>query len=326
MSVSDVLARELKATRGALNARVAATQAQPGFDAAALAAFLRERLDPLAQAVDVVAPERTAAVVAAGFDMALTLTARRLVRVGARGGLVDDTWAELGGPYARLIGDQPGAVLGGLTNAALRIAATPGARVERWRALMAVLAAHATGDTWRALGQVAAWRAGMAHYRDGALDAADALPEPVALAAVGAGGGDWPAVRAALAANRWWSGGDGATERRVGGFSGFGGPFSEPPEIAAGPEGLLVRSGERCHLLVADAYGATLHPSTLQAFQDAVRAQARPRLRGSTVEAADRAVGVDLPAEGLAAATDGSTLAIASPFSHSVRLLPWRRP
>ena len=112
----------------------------------------------------------------------------------------------------------------------------------------------------------------------------------------------------------------------MGGFSGFGGPFSEPPDLAAGGEGLLVRSGERCHLVMADTYGATLHASTLQAFQDAARAQARPRLRGATVEAADRAVEVELPAEGLTAVTDGATLAVASPFSHFVRLYPWRRP
>ena len=327
MSVSVVLAAELKATRGALNARVAAAQAQPGFDVAVLAGFLRERLDPLAQAVNAVAPQRTAAVVAAGIDMALALNARRLTGADARGGVAADTWAELSLPYARLIAEQPAAVLGGLTNAALRIAATPGARVERWRTLMAALAVDATGDTWRALGQVAAWRAGMAHYRDGALAAADALPERVALAAVGTVGGAWPAVRAALAANRWWSGGDGAAERRVGGFAGFGGPFVEPPEIAAGPEGLLVRSGERGHLLVADAFGATLHLSTPQAFQDAVaRAPPRPNVRGATVEAADRTVAVDLPAQGLTAVTDGATLAIASPFSHFVRLYPWRRP
>ena len=324
MSVSAVLAAELKATRGALNARVAAAQAQPGFDAAAFTAFLRERLDPLAQAVDAVAPERTAAAVAAGLDMALTLSVG-LTSGDARIGVVDDTWAELGGPYARLIAEQPAAVLGGLTNAALRIAATPGARVERWRDLMARLAVHATSDTWRALGQLAAWRAGMAHYRDGALGAADTLPEPVALAALDAHGGAWPAVRAALAANRWWSPGDGAAERQVGGFAGFGGPFAEPPEIAVGVEGLLVRSGERCHLLVADSYGATLHSSTLQAFQNAV-GRPRPRLSGATVEAADRTVQVDLPAEGLTAVTDGATLAVALPFSHFVRLYPWLRP
>ena len=216
MSVSAVLATELKAARGPLNARVAAAQAQSHFDTAALAGFLRERLDPLAQAVEAVAPERTTAMVGAGFEMALTLAARGLAGPAALSPVVEDTWAELGGPYARLIAEQPSAVLGGLSNAAVQIAATAGARVERWRALMAALAAHATGDTWRALGQVAAWRAGMAHYRDGALGAADTLRAPVALAAVGAGGGDWPAVRAALTANRWWSGGDGAAERRGG--------------------------------------------------------------------------------------------------------------
>ncbi len=327
MSVSAVFARELKAARGPLNARVAAAQAQSGFDTGALAGFLRRRLDPLAQAVEAVAPERTAAVVDAGFEMALTLTAKGLAGPAARSSVVDDTWAELAGSYAWLIAQQPSAVLGGLSNATLHIAATPGARVERWRALMAALAAHATGDTWRALGQIAAWRAGMAHYRDGALAAADTLPASAALAALGADGGDWPAVRAALAANRWWSGGDGAAERRVGGFAGFGGPFAEPPEIVAGAEGLLVRSGERVHLLVADAFGATLHPSTLQAFQDAAaRAPPRPNVRGVAVEAADRTVAVDLPAKGLAAVTDGATLAVASPFSHTLRLYPWRRP
>lgn len=310
MTLSAVLVRELAAARPRFNALVAAARrARSGFDTAALADAVATRIDPLTVAVEAVAPDRTASVVEAGF--ALTVTLVDHVLSGERRLLVDHVWREVAVPLAAVVAERPEPVLALLTNAALKLAATPGARVDEWMIRMAGLASLLDADTLAGAGQVAAWRAGMAHYRDGALAAADALPETLALAAIGAQG-SWVEVRAALAADRWWTAEGRAAGTRFGGFTGFGGPFAAPPEVRAGAEGVFVRSGAHTGLLVADAWGATLHPASEQEFD-----AARPASRAPTTPPG-------LPADDLRAATTADTIVFASPRSHFVEVQPWR--
>lgn len=321
MTVSPALARSLAAGRAQFNARVAAARrARPGFDAEALARAIRDRLDPVAVAVDAVAPERVGAAVEAGFDVILGLAGHGIA--GERAALIDRVWQTLGTAHARSVAERPFAVLGMLTNAALTIAATPGARVDEWIERMAALGPQGSADTVRALGQLVAWRSGMAHYRDGAIAAADSLPDTVAAAAVGSSLG-WTEARSALAGDPWWTP-DGVAEGvTVGAFTGFGGAFAEPPLVRVGPKGFLVRSGPATFLLIADAWGATLHPTDPGAF-DAATAGAPMRCAGSGVIAGDRTILTDLPVEGLAAVADATSVAIFSRYSHQVRIAPWR--
>lgn len=311
MTVSPVLARELAAARPRFNAEVAAARrARTGFDLAALSDAVRTRIDPLAVAVDAVAPDRVAAVVASAFSVNVTLVDHALA--GERRALVDRTWIEAAVPLAAVIADQPDRVLAMLTNGALTLASTPGARPLEWIARMAALAPLITAETFAGAGQVVAWRSGMAHYRQGALTAADALPEPLALAAVGAAG-SWADVRQPLTADRWWSpAGSQDAPIRFGGFTGFGGPFGAPPEVRAGAEDFLVRSGDRFGLLIADACGATLHPATAEEFAAAAAATSAS------------AIVHGLPEQGLRAAMVGDSVVYASPLSHFVEVGPWR--
>lgn len=310
--MTPALARELAAARPRFNAVVAAARrARTGFDVEALAAAVRDRLDPLAAAVEQVAPDRTAAAVEGGFALTVTLVDAGLS--GERRALVDRAWAEVAVPLAAVVAERPDAVLAMLTNAVLTVGATVGARVGEWIGRMATLAPLLTGDTLAAAGQVAAWRAGLAHYRAGALAAADALPERLALAALGASG-SWTEVRAALAADRWWTPDGSAASIRFGGFTGFGGPFAAPPDVRPGPDGFVVRAGERTGLIVADAFGATLHPASADEFD---RAQ-------SASPAGALACASGLPEDGLRCATNTDSIAFASPWSHFVEIAPWR--
>ena len=309
--LSPALARELQAARSRFNAVVAAARrARAGFDVEALSAAMRDRLDPVAAAVERVAPDRTAAVVDAGFALTVTLVDAGLS--GERRVLVDRAWAEVAVPLAAVVAERPDAVLAMLTNAMLTLGATAGARVGEWIGRMATLAPLLNADTLAAAGQVAAWRAGMAHYRAGALAAADALPEPLALAALGASG-TWAEVRAASAADRWWTPDGTAAPIRFGGFTGFGGPFAAPPEVRAGSDGFVVRAGERSGLIVADAFGATLHPASADEFDQADPAFPAP------------AQASGLPDEGLCSAATDDSIAFASPWSHFVEIAPWPR-
>ena len=326
MTVSAALARTLAAARPDFNARVAAARhARPGFDEAAFYSVLRDGLDPIAVAIETVAPERLGAVVDAAYDIALMLVAQGLAGPGSRQDAVNRLWAEVLPPLARAVAEQPFDTIATLSNAAVNIAATPGARVGEWLERMASLGDHLDSQTREGIGVLAAWRAGMVHYRASALAAAETLPEAAVLAALGLDG-DWSQVRASLDASPWWPGDPGIAELGVefGAFAGFGGPFSEPPQLRACPEGFLVRSGDRFGLLIAGAWGATLHPASPDCFAGAEAEGAR--IDGTSVQAGDRVIVADLPAERLQAVANQDSLAIASPFSHVIRIYPWRCP
>ncbi|WP_260599216.1 hypothetical protein [Sphingomonas endolithica] len=322
MTLSPALARILAAGRPPFNARVAAARrARPGFDGAALAQAIRERLDPVVAAVAAIAPDAAPAVADAGFDMILGLAGHGIA--GERGALVDRVWQTLAVAHASSVAERPFAVLAMLTNAALTIAATPGARVDEWIDRMSAMAPQVTAETLRAAGQVVAWRSGMAHYRDGAIVAADGLPDAVAAAAIGSPAG-WAEIRAALVDDPWWTpAGEPTTGITFGGFTGFGGPFAEPPSVRPGPHGFLVRSGLRTGLLVVDAWGATLHPADPAEFDDAATS-APVHVEGASIAVGDRTVRTELPPDGLAAVASPTSVAIFSRYSHLIRIVPWR--
>jgi len=309
----------LRAHRGELNARFAmARRRLPALDGAAFGGFLLAAVEPLVAAV----PERERAIVAhAAYDVALELCGQRLAGDGARDGRVGAAWAALLVPAAARIAEKPDVVLSAAANALVQLAAEPGARPDEWAQVMATTSA-ASLDEWLIAGQVAAWRAGLAHYRTSALDAADRLPPALALALVG-GGGDWATVRARLRADPWHVPGETASGprvvARVGGFRGFGGLFPVPPVVAGGGDRFLVMSEEDAWVLFADAFGATFH----RAGDEDRRAAAgsAPRWKGRRVEVAGTSIEVPVRGEITSAALAASTLAVTSSHSHALILV-----
>lgn len=87
---------------------------------------------------------------------------------------------------------------------------------------------------------------------------------------------------------------------------------------------MLVRSGDRHFLAMADACGAVLLAATAQEFDHAAPAKrpASVQWRGDMLVVSGREVRVDLPQEGLVLAASDHTLAMASPYTHTLRLLP----
>ncbi|HEV7591119.1 MAG TPA: hypothetical protein VGO40_23615 [Longimicrobium sp.] len=320
----------LRAARPELNARFAEARRQrPDLDGEAFARFLREAADPLVRAVERVQPERAPEVARAAYELGLELVGQRLAGPAARDPWVNAGWREVAPAAAALVAAAPERVLGALGNALHRLAATPGARPAEWVTAMAALAPRcADGDAFLAAGQVAAWRAGMAHYRAGALAAADALPPELALAAVRAPGGGWPEVRRRLAADPWFDPSAPAAAglrvvARAGAFRGFGGLFAQPPVAVAAGEHFLVRSGGDCWLLTADAFGATFHRATAEESKGPHPSSVPPGVtaRGTTVSV--DGAHLDLPELGeiTGVAANGTTLALTSPLSHAVVLL-----
>ena len=269
--VSRAFADVLAAGRSSFNDRVREAQRRfPAFQADTFLWFLKEGVDPVVAAVEQLDRSRLTAAVLAAYELALELAGRALVGPAARSPVLGGAWRSLFPQLAGLIAAQPATVLGLLSNAIIHLEGIGGARVGQWTDELAALAPHLQSVVQlRIAGQVLAWRAGAAHFRAGAMAAAAALPEALALRAFGAVAlSTWQVFRQAAEHDPWWSGSDphAMRERRVGGFSGFGGPFAMPPDILAAGEAFLVKSGDRHYLLIADAYGAVLRPADAEEF------------------------------------------------------------
>jgi hypothetical protein len=333
--VSDPLAHVLRSGRDALNAQFAAARRlYPELDAAAFRAFLETTVDPLAQATIAARPDRLADVVMAAYELGLELVGKRLVGPVSPHAVGESGWRAVASAAAPLVAESPRRVLASIANALHQLATTPGGRPEQWLRELPPLAAHCPdAETLLRLGQILAWRSGLAHYRASALAVADSLPEALALAAVG-GSGSWAAVRARLADDPWFlpslAAGD-ETERTivhaVGAFRGFGGVFSRPPRIARRAAQLIVTSGDEAWLLTADAFGATFHRAGGEGRAATSAAAPAPTLP-SDVRVADGALtlrghtfAAPVCGEVTSVSDDPTTLAITSSLSHSVALV-----
>jgi len=328
--ISAQFANLLASGRPEFNRRVAeARRRYPAFDVNAFGAFLSTSAAAVADVAALQAPERAGAIVMAAYDVALELVAH-----GQAGSVVEQVWRQLVPCHAALLGEQPAAVLGMLTNAALHLEKSRPARLPEWLALMAALAPQVADlRQLSTVGQICAWRAGMAHFRHGAITAADTLPEPLALAAFAGGASgaapSWATLREALQADLWWTPDAAARERlatgiEIGAFTGFGGAFAQPPEVRPAADGFWVRSGARYSLLLADACGAMLHGAAEEEYAQAQAptTDARISLSGQRLTIIDRAIMLDLPAEQLRVVCNAHSVAVTSPYSHAIRVLP----
>lgn len=335
--VSPVFAQILRSGRDHFNARFAAARrVTPGLDAAGFTAFLAAAVDGVVQAVERSRPGAGAEVAQAAYDVALELAGQRLLGSGERARSITAGWQRILPGIPGLVAGDPARLLGATTNALHALAATPGARPAEWIERMERFG-PVMGDAaaWLALGQVAAWRAGLAHFRAPALQLADTLPSAVALGLVGAPAeAAWPEVAARLRRDPWYDPSAGATDSgrlrlagEAGSFRGFGGVFTMPPRVAVQGDHFQVLSGTDRWVLAADAFGATLHRARPD---EPVGAPGDPALGGRLrVRAGGVAFGGDTVAvpgldEVTSAAASATTLALTSALTH--RVLLFARP
>jgi len=325
--ISQAFADVLAAGRSGFNHKAREAQRVfPAFRADAFLRFLEEGVDGLAVAVVEMDRPRLPAVVLAAYEVGLELIGRALVGPSARSQVLADAWRTLFPRMARLIAAQPSQVLGMLSNAIVHLEGI-GARTGQWGDELSMLAPHLESAAHlRIAGQVLAWRAGAAHYRAGAVAAAAALPEALALRAFGASGwSSWQSFRSDVEHDPWWGGGDAyaTRERQAGSFTGFGGQFAVPPEVRAAGEVFFVKSGDRHFVLIADAYGAVLQPAKEEEFEYANQFQSRCEhaLRDGMLLVGPQRIVLDVPEPGLAVCATAATIAIASPYTHAIRLL-----
>jgi hypothetical protein len=329
--IDGALARALEAGRDRFNALFAqARHTLRGLDARAFGEFLRDVVGPAVEALARVAPERVQATVEVLYEFALELVGRELP---GRFPVLAEGWRALLGGLTRHLAQAPRRFAGSVTNALHNLALVPGTRPAEWIETVRRVG-EVCPDTAALLeaGQVAAWRAGLAHYREGALEVGARLDPVVACAALGLPDGapvaqvlqrlradPWLSPEAAMSATRARALG---VVARVGDFRGFGGPFLRPPRVACVEGRFLVGDGEGCWILTADRFGATFHrtaeelPATGGKPRDNFRIDGRGR-----VMYGKQSVTLDELQECASQATDGATLAVTLPLSHRVYLI-----
>ena len=336
--VCDAFASVLRSGRPQFNAQFTeARRVYPNLDGSAFLEFLRTDVDGLVQVVVQQShPEQITDLTLAAYEAGLELVGQKLAGPGARHPWIEEGWKRVLPALASALATAPARIIRSVSNALHHLANTPGARLEQWISEFERLGPQCGNvDTVLLVGQVLAWRAGLAHYRGGAVTAAGALPTALALSAIGApSSADWPQLQERLKVNPWFSPtspSEGDKESagfprfvaQAGAFRGFGGLFVEPPRVASSGQDFLVRSGDDCWLLTADIFGATFHRSSPAEFDSATQGSQLPsELRMNDSKLLWRKRPIEMPIDGLitSSAANPTTLALTSSLTHSVVL------
>jgi len=340
--LTGAFATVLAARRSRFNAQFAeARRWRPNLDGDAFRTHLAEVVAPVIEQIAAAAPAQVEAAAEALYDLSLDLVGQEFLGPRSRYPALGAGWRRLLPALAAHLAVDPRRFAGALTNALYQLATTPEARAAAWiDEVLALAPLCADTPTLLAAAQVAAWRAGLAHYRRSALQVCRQLPPHVALAALGLTDPKTktptrPQLEAALAQlhdDPWLAPAEaleGKKEERrlqlvarVGAFRGFGGLFVAPPKVTAPGGQFVVTDGAGHWLLSADRFGATLHRAATPPFgPEAMQAPFyRLDTRGKVTRGKHSAVFAEL-AGSQSSAADQTTLAVTTPLSHAVFLI-----
>lgn len=233
--------------------------------------------------------------------------------------------------FPRMVAAQPGNCCAAFCNALLNIGTELGPGLQDWVYLLAGLPARPAGLVeWQRIGLVAAWRCGLAGYREKALEYSAALKPALFTYLLGLPGmtaAGQKQLLAALDADPWLDPGEEAGETRalvkvLGGFSGFGGKFSTPPEVFRCPGGLIAFDSLQGYRITADCFGESLVPVDTEKALEQVLPPAEDLVlqKEGVVRRGDRTFPLAecyrLPAASWT--SDGTTLCFTSARSHKV--------
>lgn len=270
MSIGDPLRSALSVRRAEINARFAALRSSyPALEEAAVFAYLADTVSPIVAAVHGVAPGAILATLDALCELGFPLVAQGWLGPRARSAELATGFTHLLTRLPHLVAEDPTRFSGSIMNALYHLTRIPGARVNEWLALTHRLAEKVDLTISLQLGQVAAWRCGMAQLRSGALGLLSQLPPELAARAIGAPTPLTGEDIARLTADPWLAPAhlheaDGGKRLRqvgkAGGFAGFGGAFRKPPRVACVDGWIGASDGGAAFRLYADVFGCILHP------------------------------------------------------------------
>jgi hypothetical protein len=345
-TIGEHTERYLRQNRADINERVTReTRRSSQIRAEDVMAFIRCDLEPVLESVGAFSEAAVTPLANTALDLAFDAIGQRLLGPRAIQPGVIALWRTFP-QLAQHLANDPTSLISDLQRAAIFLASHPNFRNTSWATELGRIGSHADSpQEVRLVGQVLAWTQGLPQYRQSALATAARLPPDLALASVGSSpDDDWPTVRDALRADRWFHPGKRASidhgfAARVGSFSGFDGHFAHPPLVAVNGTSLITWavSAERnarqstphqlhpekptvWHLL-ADAYGSAFIRTQAATQQVAVELPPGCSLDAGMLSV--RTEQIDLRAAGpiTSAAVLGRTLAITTQRSFRITLV-----
>jgi hypothetical protein len=272
--IKDAFAQALKNNRDKFNTKFAyARHAYPSLDGEAFKEHLQLMVAPIIESVHRVAPESVEKVLLALYDFSLDLIGKKMLGEQTRYPALMRGWHQLFAEFPNLLAKEPASFAGAVSNALYNLSINQNTRPDFWiNEMLKVGKSCKDVQAFLEVGKVVAWRSGMAHYRDGALDACLAIDAELARAALcikEESVTNLQAIVERLRNDPWLSPWVAASETNgnkrlkiasvVGAFRGFGGLFISPPEVVLSNGEFYVFDNESCWLMTADLFGATLH-------------------------------------------------------------------
>ncbi len=330
--IAGPLARSLERGRERYNALFRRTRrSSRRLDPGRFSEFMRRSLDPVVRSAAEANPDRVDLVVDSLYSLSLDLVAKEFLGPGSRFPLIDEAWERLLPRLGVHLAAEPRKTAAAVTNAVYQISGEAGASPHRWIDLMIEVGPQCadSGQLMNA-GCAAAWISGLAHYRKGALEAIESLPESIVRGLL-----DFPEeasiqdLRDTLK-DPWRSPQTAGQEvrpnlalaGRVGAFRGFGGLFLSPPGITAYQDNLYVWDSESCWILYADRFGTTFRRHA--AGPPSLSAQGKGPFTlkvDGTVESGDMRRSFPVLGGFSKWACSSSTLAVTLPHSHRIYLV-----
>ncbi len=333
--IAGPLAEALSANRDRFNGLVAqALHNTPGLDTAGFRTVVREYLQPVVDAVETAAPQRAAKVAGQLFEICLTLFAQGYLGPGSRTPLVTALWQHLLPAVPHILASTPRRVAGSLSNAAVNIGHEETGTGQRWlKRLHALAPAFETLEQLLDASLVLAWRAGLPHFRETALEHWQKLPDSLKILCMGIGADEpHPAMESLLQAlsNPWHPPHLAGRQidvklvvvGKAGRFKGLGGQFGEPPLVAGDGTRIIGYDGEGSFSVWADCFGVSLRRTVPGSYNVAGQG-----FKGFSIDKSGTVScgALRLPFPPLAVcssfASTPSTLAVTLPHSHSIYLV-----
>ena len=291
---------------------------------------LLENIGPLAQAVEKADPSSVNKTVEELFEVSLELMGAGYIGPNSRYKWPEKIFRDLLPFCGKPLAQQPRMVAGSMANAALAMEAEPAARPEEWVERMKKAASVAT--TPKELldaGMALSWRCGMAHFRAGALELVESLPQALALSIFHDEGATDLADLSRRLSTKWRKNKVTTKPDRphrpvalMGGFTGFGGPFDSPPTVYLCDGALAARDSVGEFILFADRFGASV-----QRRGPASKKPSDPKPDKETVRYVKSVFPNAIAGpQARSWAWDGETLAISLNVSHKVFLFSLGRP
>ena len=306
----------------------------PALDGEAFGKHLKKTVEPIVESISENDVEKIDAVTDALYDLSLELIGKDFFGRQIRYPSVLDGWEILLPLIPNLLSKDPLKLTSAVTNALYNLSIEPNARPSFWIETMIEIG-KLCEDTEEFLeaGKIIAWRAGLAHYREGALEVCRDLKTEIACAALGINEvQNIESLISQLEQDPWLNPQEflgGITKEKrlrvvsvVGAFRGFGGLFIAPPKITYTDGQFLIYDSENWWAMTADCFGATFHRmgQTISRLKNESNPNFRIDEKGK-VEMNEHRASFHHLAEGTSFAADETTLAVTLPLSHSVYLI-----